>query len=450
MASLEISSLISTETIGCAVTALLKWIQAQAKHQKAQLLEHDELIYLVLSLKKIPANSRTNPSKIPLLHPLHPLDGSEEICLIINDRQQGPNPLTSEDAKKRIQAESIPVSKVIKLSKLKTDYRPFEAKRKLCGSYDLFFADRTVLSHLPRLLGKHFFKKKKIPIPIDLSHKNWKAQIEHACSSALLYLRTGTCCILKIGRVSQGRDQLVENIAAAIEGAAKILPKGWANIRSLHLKSLESVALPLYQIVPATGLKIEVTKREEKGEEKKEENVKQIKNGEASTPKEEEKEKEKKKKKSSVKKGRIHEVRYMDGDINKLMEVLVGDDDTEVKEVNEVNVVHVVTEKEKKKKRMADEMAGTEKKKNRKATDDSIGAEKKKIKKKDEFPGELKGELQKPLKKTKNKGKLEQEALSTGNSAEGETVGSPKAVMKKIKAVKSGEEKIKSMKNKKK
>ncbi|XP_068643237.1 uncharacterized protein [Aristolochia californica] len=447
MASPDISSRVSTQTIDRAVTALLKWIKAQAKHQKAQLLEHDEFIYLVLSLKKIPANSRTNPSKIPLPHPLHPLDGSKEICLIINDSRRGPNPLTSEDAKKKIQAESIPVSKVIKLSKLKTDYRPFEAKRKLCGSYDIFFADRTVLSHLPRLVGKHFFKKKKIPIPIDLSHKNWKAQIEQACSSALLYLRTGSCCILKVGRVFQGRDQLMENIAAAIEGAAKIVPKGWANIRSLHLKSLESVALPLYQIVPEVGLKIEVSKREEKGEEKNEMNVMEIKNDEANAPKEEEK---KKKKKTSVKKGRIHEVRYMDGDIVKLMEDLVGDDDSGVKEVNELNVADVVTRKEKKTKRMAGEMAGTEKKKIRKESNDSVGTEKKKIKKKDEFPIEFEVEQQKSLKKTKSKGKLEQESLSTEKSGQGDALGSLNGVMKKISAVKSGEEKTKSIKNKKK
>ncbi|KAG9459538.1 hypothetical protein H6P81_004046 [Aristolochia fimbriata] len=458
MASAVVTSRVSVETIGRAVGALLKWVQSHGKHEKAQLLEHDELIYLVLSLKKIPANSRTNPAKIPLPHPLHPLDGSEEICLILNDRRRGTNPLTSEDAKKKIKAEFIPISKVIKLSKLKTDYRPFEAKRKLCGSYDLFFADRTILSQLPRLLGKQFFKSKKIPIPVDLSHKNWKAQIEQACSSALLYLRTGTCCILKVGKVSQGKDHLVENITAAIEGVAKIVPKGWANIRSFHLKSLESVALPIYHTMPDMGLRIEVSKREEKKEVKKAENVKVIENDESSTLKEGEK-----KKKMSAKRGRIHEVRYMDGDIDKLMEDLVGDDDNGAKEANELIVANVANGKEKKKKRMADKMVGAEKKKDREA-DEMDGAEKKKIRKaeemageekkkirkatngsirtskniqkRDEFPEELKEKQHVPLKKTK--------------SDERDSVGSPNAVTKKIKAVKSGEKKRKSTKTEKK
>ncbi|GAB2286498.1 hypothetical protein Dimus_020897 [Dionaea muscipula] len=80
--------------------------------------------------------------------------------------------LSSKDAKEKIDAEGIPISKVIKLSKLKTDFKGFEAKRKLCDSFDMFFADKRVIPLLPKLLGKHFYKKKKIPVPIEMEHKN--------------------------------------------------------------------------------------------------------------------------------------------------------------------------------------------------------------------------------------------------------------------------------------
>lgn len=103
-----------------------------------------------------------------------------------------------------------------------------EAKRKLCGEYDLFLADERVLPQLPKLLGefcapwgcqsplaactcwfsdmdtevchhhapplqwhsigltlhcvrlpagKTFFKKKKQPIPVNLATKDWGAQV---------------------------------------------------------------------------------------------------------------------------------------------------------------------------------------------------------------------------------------------------------------------------------
>lgn len=217
--------------------------------------------------------------------------------MIIDDRPK--SNLTKEEAQKKIKSEGIPVSKVVKLSKLKSDYRPFEAKRKLCDSYNMFFTDKRVVPLLPRLLGKHFFKKKKIPVPLDLKHKNWKEQIEKACSSALLFLKTGTCSVVKVAKVSMEEDEIVENVAAAVNGIVEIVPKKWANVRSLHLKLADSLALPLYQAIPDMKLKIEGAKLEEVSEKEDKDDV----------------ENEAKKKDLKVgkkKKGRIHEVRYMD------------------------------------------------------------------------------------------------------------------------------------------
>ncbi|KAI3908766.1 hypothetical protein MKW98_029316 [Papaver atlanticum] len=318
-------SRVTPETIGRAVEALKKWNKTRSKDEKPQLIEQDEFLYLVLTLKKIPANGRTNPYKIPLSHSLHPSDSTEEHCLIIDDRSK--STLTSEAAKKKIAEENIPISKVLKLSKLKTDYRAFEAKRKLCDSYDFFFADKRVIPLLPKLLGKQFFKKKKIPVPIELTHKNWKQQIENACSSALFYLRTGTCSVIKIARVSMDNDEIVENVAAAIDGVVEIVPKKWANVRSFHLKMSESLALPVYQAVPDLGLKIEGLKKVEELEEKEsvEEGL------------DEEEVKEKKitpAKKKGSKKGRILEVRYMDDDIGEALDNLSDAEENEIAELD--------------------------------------------------------------------------------------------------------------------
>lgn len=53
-------------------------------------------------------------------------------------------------------------------------------------------------------------------------------------------------------------DEIVENVIAVIEGSMEHIPKGWANIRSLHIKALDSVSLPIYQAAPQIGLKIPV------------------------------------------------------------------------------------------------------------------------------------------------------------------------------------------------
>ncbi|KAM0005669.1 putative ribosomal protein L1 [Helianthus debilis subsp. tardiflorus] len=135
-----------------AVDALLKWKTKQSDSQNPQLLPQDDFIYLNLTLKKIPQKGsingpRANPNKIPLPHPIVSTNFSE-ICLIIDDRPT--SKLTSAIAKKKIKEEGISVTKVLKLSKLRTDYKPFEAKRKLCDSYDMFFADKRVVTLLPK------------------------------------------------------------------------------------------------------------------------------------------------------------------------------------------------------------------------------------------------------------------------------------------------------------
>ncbi|KAJ6747938.1 RIBOSOMAL L1 DOMAIN-CONTAINING PROTEIN 1 [Salix purpurea] len=294
MAALPPPSGFSPEFVDKAVNALLKWRSSKLNTQKPQLLEHDEFVYLILTLKKIPPKgvSRINAHKIPLPYPLtNPLTEAPELCLIIDDRPK--SGLNKDAAKKKIQNDNIPISKIIKISKLKTDYRPFEAKRKLCDSYDMFFADKRVVPLLPKMLGKQFFKKKKIPMTVDLKHSNWKEQIDKACGSALLFLRTGTCSVMKVGRVSMSREEISKNVMAAINGIAEIVPRKWGGIRSFHLKLLDSLALPVYQAVPDLKLKIDGGAKEQEEVEEEEEN--KVKEGEV-----------------GKKKGRIHEVRYMD------------------------------------------------------------------------------------------------------------------------------------------
>ncbi|GAB2281089.1 hypothetical protein Dimus_015698 [Dionaea muscipula] len=303
------------ETVKKAVKALQKWRATKSLAEKPQLLSSNELVFLVVTLYKIPFKGRTNAYKIPLPHPLHSFDESSEFCLFIDDRH---GRLSSKDAKEKIDAEGIPISKVIKLSKLKTDFKGFEAKRKLCDSFDMFFADKRVIPLLPKLLGKHFYKKKKIPVPIELEHKNWKQQIEKVCGSAMLFLGTGTCSLLKVARVSMMVEEIVENVVAAINGMVEIVPKAWANVRSLHLKLPESLALPVYQRVPEMNLSIAGLQNKEGGDkvddgEKKESNNK----GDQKPGKKPKRvvESSNKKSKRASKKGKIHDIQYIDSGV---------------------------------------------------------------------------------------------------------------------------------------
>lgn len=146
--------MLDREQVKKAVVALLKHESAGgAQKKKAQLFEESDakVISLVLGMKEFPKIKRTKPHQIAIPHSLH---SESEICIIVKDPQKA--------LKERLEADPIDgVVKVIGLTKLRDNYKTFEAKRNLCDSYDLFMVDRRVLPMLPKLIGKSFFVKKK-------------------------------------------------------------------------------------------------------------------------------------------------------------------------------------------------------------------------------------------------------------------------------------------------
>lgn len=108
-------------------------------------------------------------------------------------------------------------------------------------------ADERILPSLPKLLGKTFFKKKKQPIPVRLSGKDWAGQIAQACGATYLFLSGGSSLTIRVARSTQSKKECVENIMAAISAAVDKLPSKWSGIKALFLKTSESVSLPIWQ-----------------------------------------------------------------------------------------------------------------------------------------------------------------------------------------------------------
>jgi ribosome biogenesis protein UTP30 len=249
---------VSRETVDSAVSALTKWMKKRAAEAPPNLLadERDDIVLLQLSLRRIPAASTTKPRLLPLPHPVI-AHSDASVCAISDDGPKSRSPSAS-DLLDKSKSLHFPISEVIPFSKLRTDYRPYESRRRLAGSHDLFIADRAILPQLPRHLGKAFYSTKKAPIGVDFTRVGWPEQVQKVLVSSFLYLRTGTCSTMKVGRLDMKEEDIVENVIAAVEAAVNNVPKKWANVRALHLKALDSVALPIYQAVPELGMKIEV------------------------------------------------------------------------------------------------------------------------------------------------------------------------------------------------
>ncbi len=246
-----------SKSITKAITALFEYEKRKAsttttKKGKKNLLEDaDEedsekaavekmAVYLTVAMKKIPEKPSLKPHRLTVPHPWRSVKSSDlSICLITKDPH--------EEYKQRVRSLSLPaITKVMALSKLRTNFKPFEAKRQLAASYDLFLADNRIVTLLPKLLGKKFFDTKKQPVVVDMTASDLETELSSATSAALLFFSSGPSSTVKIGIYNQGVEKLLENCEAVIAEVIARIPGGWAGVKSLHIKTNQSISLPIY------------------------------------------------------------------------------------------------------------------------------------------------------------------------------------------------------------
>jgi len=183
-----------------ASKSLLEYIQkGQSSSGKSSLFDAGDVlsgqtVQLIVGLKKIPEQGKAKPITLPIPHSLYSPDSGASMCMFVKDN--------SEELKKKLEADPVDgLERVISLSALRRNYKEYSDRRKLVASHDLF-------------LG-------------------W-----------------GACCSVKVGRTDFTPKQVAENTMAAIRGLIQKVPRKWKNIQSMHLKSTESIALPIYNALP--------------------------------------------------------------------------------------------------------------------------------------------------------------------------------------------------------
>merc|ERR550519_912593 len=217
---------------------------------KKNLFESEgEKITLQISGIKLPRINDSQIIKIRLPHT--PMPPSRDVCLIVKDLEKGIKPdheATVEHFQSLLADKGInQITQVISLRELKVEYKQYEAKTQLCHRFDLFLADARIIRLLPQFLGKPFYKRKKLPIQVDLNSKDLKGEVERAVMTVTLPLKhTGSCSSVSVGYISLSKDQLLENTLAVLKTIVDKYPGGWPNVRSVYVKSQSTPSLPLY------------------------------------------------------------------------------------------------------------------------------------------------------------------------------------------------------------
>ncbi|SMQ47330.1 unnamed protein product [Zymoseptoria tritici ST99CH_3D7] len=322
------SKLDSAQTLR-ATSSLLRKIQSDALTStttaaKTSLLadaddtqvEDATPIWAILTTKKhIVDKKRLKPSKIVLPHPYLSVDEEGlRICLITADPQRKYKNLV--DAENGFPADvADKVKRVIGMEKLKAKYKSYESKRQLFGEYDVFLADDRIITYLPGVLGKVFYKGgSKRPIPVSLEGKRQSVdeagnkrrklaeggskvvkdeikpadvarEITRALGSALVHLAPSTTTAVKVGTAKQSAEEVQANLEAVVDGLVeKFVPQQWSNVRAVHVKGPETTALPIWLTEELWAQEADVHEKKAEVKEKKRKRGALVENGVIEVP----------------------------------------------------------------------------------------------------------------------------------------------------------------------
>lgn len=240
-----------------AVNAFVKLVELNnADHAEKSLFSSEgQKVSLQISGIKLPREAENQVVKIKLPH--SPLPVNNDVCLFVKDLEKGLK-VDHEDTVRHFTDQLADkgvsqVTQVISLRELKVEYKQFEAKTQLCHRFDKFLADDRIIRFLPQFLGKAFYKRKKIPVQVNLMAKDLKAEFSKCLNTTILPLKnTGSCSTVVFGLTSHSSTQLIENTKAVVDKLVEKYPGGWVNVRSIHLNS-GSTSLPLYVSLRSTA-----------------------------------------------------------------------------------------------------------------------------------------------------------------------------------------------------
>lgn len=226
-----------------------KWTENETSKPKLFEEEKSPNVYLQVCLKKIP---KMNSKSIKVFLPNPFIKEVTDVCLITGDLDKK-NPRADPEETVRYyknlleQHQIDSVTEIISLRELFTEYKQYEARRKLCNAYDIFLTDRKIFSSVISALGKDAITRGKVPRKINIAAKNLKQEITNTLAYTVCCFRgRGSVCSICIGNISQSKDELVENILAVVDKFAAVIPGNWENIRRLHIKCSRSLAIPIY------------------------------------------------------------------------------------------------------------------------------------------------------------------------------------------------------------
>ena len=184
-----------------------------------------QAIEVQISLRDIDLRKPENRFRLRVRLP-HPIAEKDKIVVFADDPHVPPLKPLQENG------EVIVVDKA-KLEELRSNIRQF---KKLARRNRIFISSATLMGTIGKYFGKILSPRNKMPIPAGITD-NILTYVEDAKKTILVRLHKSPTVHAKVGNINMSDEELAENITSFIMTIKDKLPKGWRNIRSIHIKA---------------------------------------------------------------------------------------------------------------------------------------------------------------------------------------------------------------------
>lgn len=242
--SKSVKSLVDDKKISKALSELKKFVANSNKEEesKAQLFE-DELtndLQIIFTKKNLFTSKKNFKPKLIHIQDKPKIEEQPRIVLFIRDD------VIDKELLEKIEESELNslIEQIITGSDLKSTYKQYEKRRELYSLNDIFLADDSLITTLPKLLGKVFYDSKKLPIPIKINKENFSIQsvinqVNKISSSIVYSLPRSNNLSVNLGSIETIDESVLKQVIEHFQNE---------ELRSIFIKTNQSPALPLYEL----------------------------------------------------------------------------------------------------------------------------------------------------------------------------------------------------------
>ncbi|ODQ58857.1 hypothetical protein WICANDRAFT_79402 [Wickerhamomyces anomalus NRRL Y-366-8] len=242
--SKSVKSLVDDKKISKALSELKKFVANSTKEEesKAQLFE-DELsndLQIIFTKKNLFTSKKNFKPKLIHIQDKPQNEEQPKIVLFVRDD------VIDKELLEKIEESELNslIEQIITGSDLKSTYKQYEKRRELYSLNDIFLADDSLITTLPKLLGKVFYDSKKLPIPIKINKENFSIQsvinqVNKISNSIVYSLPRSNNLSVNLGSIETINESVLKQVIEHFQNE---------ELRSIFIKTNQSPALPLYEL----------------------------------------------------------------------------------------------------------------------------------------------------------------------------------------------------------